>query len=239
MGSKYQTSCIRGHLFDDANTYVRPGAVGRACRECKRMHTRKWYEKNRTAVNEGRKEYRRAYYLANKERAAVLGKAWHRENRERKDAVGKLWSASNPEKRKEIARRWQLKHPEQVKEYNNSWARRNRHKTREYERARLRSNPERYRERNRRRRARKRSAIGIWDNDAFIERQLFLYQEGKCFYCGIKKLNLLVRKTFHLEHCIPLFRGGLHCATNVVLACPTCNLRKGTKTVEEFREKNS
>lgn len=58
-----QTHCIRGHPFDEANTY-RPRTGGRACRTCMRMH-----ERNRgprgtdhwKRVNDGRREKLAAY----------------------------------------------------------------------------------------------------------------------------------------------------------------------------------
>ena len=53
----------------------------------------------------------------------------------------------------------------------------------------------------------------------------------KCFYCKIivkRGINL------HLDHKIPLSRGGSHSIDNLVPSCKTCNLQKGTKTDEEF-----
>ena len=47
-----------------------------------------------------------------------------------------------------------------------------------------------------------------------------------------------VRKDMSLHLKIPTFtlvgRGGKHENENVVLSCPSCNLRKGSKTEEEF-----
>ena len=40
----------------------------------------------------------------------------------------------------------------------------------------------------------------------------------------------------HVEHMTPLSRGGAHDWFNIALACPTCNLRKNAKTLEEFME---
>ena len=36
--------------------------------------------------------------------------------------------------------------------------------------------------------------------------------------------------TFHVEHIIPLIRGGVSEASNLALACPGCNLRKSDRT---------
>lgn len=73
---------------------------------------------------------------------------------------------------------------------------------------------------------RKKAQKGYVPNN--IKDLLFLEQEGLCFYCK-KTLSIS-----HLEHKIPLSRGGFHDISNVCLACPPCNLRKGTKTAEEF-----
>jgi 5-methylcytosine-specific restriction endonuclease McrA len=58
---------------------------------------------------------------------------------------------------------------------------------------------------------------------------LFIEQNGRCFYCG----EVLVG-TPHIEHMIPISRGGSNYIENIVLSCPPCNLRKYTKTSEEF-----
>lgn len=62
---------------------------------------------------------------------------------------------------------------------------------------------------------------------------LLLKFENKCFYCfcDIKRGNNL-----HLDHKIPLCRGGEHNINNIVPSCKTCNLRKGRKNPEEFIE---
>jgi len=49
-----------------------------------------------------------------------------------------------------------------------------------------------------------------------------------CMYCEAKSGPM------HLEHMIPISRGGWTGADNVVLSCKSCNYRKKTKTVDEF-----
>lgn len=48
-------------------------------------------------------------------------------------------------------------------------------------------------------------------------------QEGKCFYCS----DLLTR--YHVDHVIPVVRGGSNTPDNIVISCPTCNLKKGSQ----------
>lgn len=51
-----------------------------------------------------------------------------------------------------------------------------------------------------------------------------------CFYCNID----LTRTVKHIDHFVPLSKGGEHELTNLVVSCPTCNLRKGAKDPFEF-----
>ncbi len=56
----------------------------------------------------------------------------------------------------------------------------------------------------------------------------FNSQDGRCFYCHEQ-----LRK-FQIDHKTPFAKGGSNWPDNVVCACQRCNLRKGTKTAEEF-----
>ena len=69
------------------------------------------------------------------------------------------------------------------------------------------------------RRARKLAAGGTFTKKDIDNKMV--QQEGKCFYCA-KILGL-----YHVDHFIPLAKGGSNAAENIVIACPSCNLRKG------------
>jgi 5-methylcytosine-specific restriction endonuclease McrA len=60
-----------------------------------------------------------------------------------------------------------------------------------------------------------------------VERQ-YEEQGRRCFYCG-EPLT-----TYHVEHAIPLCRGGSNGPDNLVVSCPDCNRRKGRRTATEF-----
>lgn len=62
-------------------------------------------------------------------------------------------------------------------------------------------------------------------------RRVFKKTEGKCFYC---ETQLDIAGDWHIEHKKPKCRGGSDFLHNLVASCPTCNLEKGRKTVEEF-----
>lgn len=45
------------------------------------------------------------------------------------------------------------------------------------------------------------------------------------------------RFSYHIEHLLPVTRGGGNVIENLALACADCNLKKGTQTESEFRQK--
>lgn len=108
---------------------------------------------------------------------------------------------------------------------------------REQERARVRlwreKHPERARASKRaavlRRLARKRGAQG---NHTAKDVQLqYEAQKGKCYYC-----KATVGDTYHVDHVIPLSRGGSNGPENIVIACQVCNQSKGGKLPHEWPE---
>ena len=152
----------------------------------------------------------------------------------------RAWQQANLEKCREIQRAWRQTNPEKHRENSRRHRQRNLSAERLRNRLYAKAHPEKVRAKERKRRALKESQIGLWDTDQFIENQLWLYQNGGCYYCGTDLSHpSLTPRNFHLDHCTPLSRGGPHCASNVVLACVPCNLKKGDKTEEEFREEEA
>ena len=62
-----------------------------------------------------------------------------------------------------------------------------------------------------------------------------LYSKEICTYCNRKTPE--DKRT--IDHVIPLSRGGTHSASNLTMACLSCNCSKGAKTAEEFMELNN
>lgn len=67
--------------------------------------------------------------------------------------------------------------------------------------------------------------------EAFTRAEIILRDKAICHIC---------RKTcepndIHIDHDLPLSRGGAHTRANVHVACAECNLRKGNMTTAEYR----
>lgn len=59
---------------------------------------------------------------------------------------------------------------------------------------------------------------------------MWLRDEGRCIYCG----KGLTPQTMHLDHVVPVARGGSGVTENLVASCERCQWRKADKLPEEL-----
>ena len=74
------------------------------------------------------------------------------------------------------------------------------------------------------RRARIKSSCDGTISKEFLQ-TLLVKQNHLCYYCN----TALNKGNTHLDHYIPISKGGAHSVGNVVFACCSCNLAKGAK----------
>lgn len=63
---------------------------------------------------------------------------------------------------------------------------------------------------------------------------LYAEQEGRCAYCGITVFWDIVGDV-HIDHVVPLARGGANDLSNLAIACADCNLSKSKKAPDEWQ----
>ena len=61
-------------------------------------------------------------------------------------------------------------------------------------------------------------------------KNIFKRDKWTCQYCGFRSKN---PKTLTIDHVTPKSRGGDSSWTNLVTACPSCNMKKGNKKLKE------
>lgn len=83
-----------------------------------------------------------------------------------------------------------------------------------------------------RRRANKKMAGGTY-TIAELQDQC-MRQHNCCYYCQAKLGK--DKGACHVDHVTPLSRGGTNNISNIVLACPSCNLKKHNKLLHEWPE---
>lgn len=209
-------------------------------RNARRLESkRKYREANREKLREAGRAYMaekredpefRAMDHARKVESAYLvqQKAYRAANRKELDAKTREWRESNPDKfsayqskyqsehRKEARKRcveWRKKYPDRARAQGFKWRSENK-------------------EANALKSARRRAKIkhGGCDIPKDIYKRLMSLQKGKCPVCK-SQLTTAYR---HLDHIIPLARGGEHSVMNVQLLCPPCNLSKNAKHPIDF-----
>lgn len=60
--------------------------------------------------------------------------------------------------------------------------------------------------------------------------RMLIEQSCRCTICKVDFSDT----GYHIDHIIPVTRGGMNDPSNLQLLCPTCNRKKGNKTMDEF-----
>jgi len=194
------------------------------CKACTHTHSARYYAEHR----DEQQQKSAAYYRQHCEQAIARAAAWGKANRDKarrqnRDARRRRRLADpdryrnydrelyhrEPQKRREQARAWRARHPAAVK------------------RANQRRDPDVCRDMNARRRARLRGVMV----EKFTRRQIYERDAGRCHLCGRR----VKPNRWHLDHIIPLSKGGVHARWNVAVSCPTCNERKYNKPLGQPR----
>lgn len=143
--------------------------------------------------------------------------------------------ARDPNPFQKRAKRHRARHGDEYREQQREWSKAHREKWREFLRAYHAEWSSQHVDKVRRkrvvsegkRRAAKRGAGGTYSAQDVAD--LLSTQGGLCFYCG----DILT--DFHVDHFIPLSKGGNNTSANLRLACRPCNLSKGSKLPWEWK----
>lgn len=209
-----------------SNARSRDGFAFR-CKECAKLATREWNDSHRERTRENAKRWNEAnpdrvkannaaYHAANRDRLLPkyrkTSREWYINNKERRRKTAQEWRKANPERRRAKDREWALAHPENAREASKKWRR---------------ANPDKVREHDHRRRARLLSAEGSHTAaDLVAIRAAQTDAKGRliCAWC-----HKPITDTPHLDHWIPLDKGGSNDAGNLRYMHAVCNLKKGAK----------
>lgn len=183
---------------------------GSQCKKCQGDYIREWKRNNRDKTAEQWKRY----YAANTQKHLDKNAKWRQENPEaNKDAV-RRWERLNPDRVAAKTKRYRERHPEQFQKWQDG---------------RRDSGRRRIANWVRRSAIRSQSITGHPLTPEALWNRFEVYG-WRCRYCKVA----LTAKTCEGDHRIPISRGGLNCASNIVPACRKCNVSKLNKTEREY-----
>lgn len=218
--------------------------MGWPTKEAQRAYEKAWREKNRDKLRAQHKAWSEAnrdkklaatlrYQARHPEKTIATRRATYANHKESLLEKSNLWKAQHPERVKawDKARRERLKndpvaHERRKENYRNSYRLR---------RDKIIANVKAYREKNwnkilewsrisaLRRRARLANAAGTFTQEQWQAR--YDYYGGRCAYC---RCELAINEA-HIDHVIPVSKGGANWPSNLVPACESCNKSKQTK----------
>ena len=196
------------------------------CKECGE-------EKVHYAKRMCRKCYTQEWNKQNKGKRQRSHRSWDLKNRKKNNKTHQNWRKRNPKKNKKIHQNWKEKNLDYMQTWyveNPDYAYNWRLENPDYMYNWRINHPKRHQEIHKKSEAKRRAL----KHNALIEPfNLGEWLESQkpfiCFYCEKPTMD-----TYHLDHLIPLSRGGPHALWNLAITCPRCNLKKYTDLPWEF-----
>jgi 5-methylcytosine-specific restriction endonuclease McrA len=179
-------------------------------------------------IRQALRDYQQAYYYANQEEILRKKKEYYYENRDLILVNKAQYYIDNKEARVAYNREYYAKNAIELNEKGRKYYEENHEKCLETARLYRLNNPEKVKACEKACDANRRGAPGkITSADV---QDALEASEGRCPYCICE----LVFGKIHIDHVIPLARGGHNIRENIVACCEECNLRKHDKTPREF-----
>lgn len=172
-------------------------------------------------LKEKRKQYLAEYRSNNKDIISKKSKEYKEKNKDKLSKQRKEYYLKNKEKLLEQKKEYYLKNQEKIKEQKR--LERKNSTSVQIEKERI---------RGRIRSAKRRQITG---NHLSINTIRFLLEQYKykCYYCN-SSIKHKEKNSYHIDHYIPISKGGNNDTSNLVIACPSCNLSKGAKDPHIF-----
>jgi len=199
---------------------------GRAsnCKECKRSYRSAnqdkikaqkgaWWDKNgQEVLARRREEYvpTGRHVMTDEERAAshkAANARYYAKNRDKILVKGKEYREKNRLRLREEARERYASDREKYQSRNKTWKK---------------ANPDKLKAQDFRRRAR-------MSGGTLTAAEIKAIVAQDCFWCGTDCAD-----DFHLDHIVPISKGGRNSRCNIAVSCPTCNTKKNAKDLSDW-----
>lgn len=181
-----------------------------------KTYKRHYYEVHKAEILAKYKEFRKQYPeiareqdrkrdLKRRESHRRYGRLYYETHKFECRSRSRKYEAEHPDKTHERTRQWRKKHPDRIYFYNAM------------------------------RRAKKKNALKMLSQEE-QEAIKAIYKKAReaprvrCYLCG----KLIPKGHRHVDHIVPLAKGGKHVPSNLAIVCDRCNLRKNAKLPQEI-----
>lgn len=212
------------------------------CYKCKLIQTKDSFNKDKRSkdgLQQKCKSCEKQYRILNKDRLLAYGNNYYLENKEAILISQKTYYQKNKdliaEKTKIYASRQEVidrkrKYQKEYMEINKDKILESKRRLYHKHRAKEAERKKRYHQTEKGKMARKNSKHkrrAIEKNGSVTSNQILQLQKNykTCYWCG----ESLSGKKVHIDHYVPLSKGGLHTISNLVISCEKCNLSKSAK----------
>jgi len=203
---------------------------------------------SREEKNAKNREYMITYYAKNRAEILDCMKKYNAANKSKKSAYDKARRDANKEKIAEYKKKYAEQNKELIKQKSKKFREQNKDKIAEGIKRCKAANRDKYNAimrryiktpkgsagkaavSEKRRAAKKQASIG--DLKAIYDwlQEWKAYESVLCHWCK----DSFNPSQCHVDHVIPLSKGGAHCMSNLAIACAKCNLSKGGKLPDEW-----
>lgn len=183
------------------------------CKACESAYKRAYQQTHKEEI----RAYKQVYHQVHREDILKYHKDAYQANREERLVQSKIYRQSHQEERRSQKKIYRQRHKEKLRAYHKKYKETHKEEGRASEH---------------KHRALKHGNGGT-HTAADVQKQ-HERQKGKCYYCAVKLSK--GKNAYHVDHIIPLSRGGSNDPSNLVITCPTCNLKKQDKLPHEWPE---
>jgi 5-methylcytosine-specific restriction endonuclease McrA len=175
-----------------------------------------------------RQEYYRAYRMAHKEQVAAKDAAYYRAHTEECRARIDAYNDTHREEIRAKRIAYHQTHRDQENESARLWYVANRENRKDRQSMYQAAYHQTHKETDRAKKGRRLAMLrGVSSTERIDRGQVFERDHGICHICKLA----VDPKHWHMDHIVPLSKGGAHVMANVSVAHPRCNRSKGAKLV--------
>ena len=214
-------------------------AAGRRCVQCSKEQASADFINRREYYREKSKRW-----YSDKERARKKTAAWRAKNKEQNLKTARKWREENKDKVRAYTRKSFAKNKDKCYAANRRWYVRNQKEQQRIAREKRAESVEKYREYSRAYNANNRPLIAVHSRNRRARQLLaggthtardvaaiFALQNERCAYCRVS-----LSAKYHVDHIMPISRGGSNGRANLQILCAPCNQSKSARDPIEFMQ---